>query len=432
MATDSERFAEIADAIRSKTGGTAAIKATAFAEAIRGISTGFPRRVTERTVYPHMSDLNGAYRAVACAMGYWNAKAGGSKAWAYRDGHGCIKGAGEVNDSDGAGVIDCSTYIDLVLRGIGYAQSPYAATAEPGASTDPQAVTCRDEAWAEPYLDRQTDPEASNLRQKGADGLYRCLTAADLAAYYEAYGLAWEPGGREPRAGDLCFFDKRNADGALAYPTRWRGISHVGIMTGPEAFLNATDYPSSGNLIRTKVSSRAPMLYARPLYGGLSAGASDDLDPARGANLLPGLWAGFPLGESAVNGLAVSCGGLGLSFSGAPSASFTRKLVSPSCPLHLPPGNYRLSGFSNGTGTNTASATHSLWGLRVWDADGSGIPGTTWSSSGAATAARTPCWDMGGGCEFELASETQVSIDLYLGARDCSQLGVRPVLARTA
>lgn len=430
METDAERFADIADAIRSKTGGTAAIKATAFATAIRGIPTGYPRRVTERSVNPGMSNLDGAYQAMLAAMSFWQAKQSGTRTFAYSDGNGVLKKSGMVNDSSGRAVMDCSTYIGLALRGYGYADTPYAKTSDAGATVDGTTVTCRSQAWAEPYLDKQTDPSASDLRVTGGDGLYRCLTAADIAAYYEAYGLAWEPGERQPRTGDLCFFDKRDADGTLHYPTRWRGISHIGIMTDPSAFLNITDYSATGNVIRTAVSSRAPMLYARPLYGGLSSGASGDLSASRGENLLPALWAGFKQGQSSVSGVTATCSARKLTFSGTSTAAISKKLVHESCPLYLPAGKYRLSGFKNGTGTNTVSATHSMWGLRVYYSSGAGVPGTTWSSNGANSASRTPCWDIGAGCEFQLSSASSIVVDFYVGKRDCGKLSIDPVLKR--
>ena len=114
----------------------------------------------------------------------------------------------------------------------------------------------------------------------------------------------------------------------------------------------------------------------------------------------------------------------------AADGGITKDVVAKSCPLYLPAGTYKLSGFVNNSGTNTVSATHSMWGHRVYDAEtGNGIKGTTTSSNGANTAERTPCWDVGAGAVFTLSKPTYIYIDLWLpGNKDCSKLSTNPVL----
>ena len=422
-----DRFTAIADAIRGKLWTSAQITATSFASAIGGIAPQLLARDTPRSVTPGGSNLSGAYNAVLAAMSYWNAKQSGSKAWAYSDGHGCLKD-GAVNDSSGKGVMDCSTYMGLVLRGLDYLASPYGRFEAAGATCNPDTVVDNGEAWTEAYLDQQTRAEASNLGKKLGDD-YRALTAADVAAYYASYGLAWKWGEREARIGDLVFMNHVNDDGTLKYPNRWMGMSHIGIMCDASGYLNITDYASTGNLIRTNLSARQPIMCARPLYGGLTYGASDKLDGLIATNLLPRCWAGFKQGTSTVNGLSVTCTGRALSFSGTPTSNINRNILHNSLPLLLPAGTYKLSGFVNGTGTNTVSAEHSLWGMRVFNADtGAGVAGTTTSSNGNNTAQRNPVWDIGGGCTFTLSAPTRVAVDLYLGTRDSSMLSCNPVL----
>lgn len=431
MPTQRGRFTDIADAIREKTGGSSPIVAASFAEAIRGITTAVPHVVGPSTVTPDDSSFEGAWQAAMCAAGYWHAKSSGTRAFEYSDGDGCLKPGGVVNDAQGRAVMDCSTYMGLVLRGLGYLASPYGTKLAANATVDPATVKAGSEWWCEPDVDRQTDARCSDLGMR-LGSAYRAITASDMARYLECQGLTWSPGERAPRVGDLCFFSKVDADGTYHYPQRWRGVSHVGIMVDPEHYLNITDYESTGNLIRTDVGTRPPELYGRPLWGGLSRGASGDLAPNSGLNLLPGLWSGVRQGSSEVSGVSITCSGLALSIGGQPSSAFIADLVQSGCPLCLPAGTYRLSGVANGTGTNTVSATHSLWGLRVYDAEtGAGIAGTTWSSNGSNTAHRTPVWDIGGGAQFELASQTCVRIDFYgTSSRDLSKVSVDARLER--
>ena len=431
MSTQEQHLSAIADAIREKTGGSSPIVASSYPEAIRGITTAVPHVVGPSTVTPDDSSFEGAWQAAMAATDYWNAKASGTRVFAYSDGDGCLKPGGVVNDSTGRAVMDCSTYMGLVLRGLGYLASPYGMNGAANATVDPATVKASSEWWCEPDVDRQTDARCSDLGMR-LGSAYRAITASDMARYLECQGLTWSPGERIPRVGDLCFFSKTGADGTLHYPQRWRGVSHVGIMVGPVHFLNITDYPQSGHLIRTDVGTRPPELYGRPLWGGLSRGASGDLAPNSGLSLLPGLWSGVRQGSSNVSGAALNCSGLSLAISGKPSSALVLDLVQSGCPLCLPAGTYRISGVSNHTGSNTVSATHSLWGLRVYNAaTGAGIAGTTRSSNGANSSQRTPVWDVGGGGEFTLASQTLVRVDFYgTSSRDLSGISVDARLER--
>lgn len=431
MPTQRERFTDIANAIRERAGTSLPIVAASFPEAIRGITTAVPRVVGPSTVTPDDSSFEGAWQAAMTATEYWNAKVSGTRVFEYSDGSGCLKPGGAVNDASGNAVMDCSTYMGLVLRGLGYLESPYGKNSAANATVDPASVTASSEWWCEPDVDRQTDARCSDLSMR-LGSAYRAITASDMARYLECQGLTWSPGERTPRVGDLCFFSKMDDDGTYHYPQRWHGISHVGIMVDPDHYLNITDYASAGNLIRTDVGTRPPELYGRPLWGGHSRGASGDLAPNSGLNLLPSLWSGVRQGSSNVSGAALTCSGLSLAISGRPSSTLIITLVLDGCPLCLPAGTYRISGVRNNTGSNTVSATHSLWGLRVYNAaTGAGIPGTTKSSNGANSAQRNPVWDIGGGGEFTLTTQTLVRIDFYgTSSRDLSQISVNARLER--
>lgn len=413
---------DITTAIRGKTHRTQTILGSNIAKEINTIWAGVPNINTNGGVSPDSSNFDGAMAAVVAATTYWNAKASGTRAFAYADGYGPMKptnpdGTGRLSDTSGAGVMDCSSYTGFVLRGIGYLDSPFAGITGANQSYDPKNVHATSDAWAETYFDKQptnADVAYTADKYKTSDGYLRIVTASDIAAYYGRMALTFFPGEREVKPGDLCFFYKTNDNGTLVYPKRYFGISHVGMMISEGKFLNITSYPASGNLIVTSTSARAPFLYARPLYGALENGARGDLS-AGATDLIPDVWAGIPQGNSTTNGLGFTLTGKKLSLSGQATSGITKTLISKSCPVQLPPGAYKLSGFVNGTGTNTKNPNHSMWGLRVYNADtGDGIAGTTTSSNGASTADRTPVWDVGGGAMFTLTATTRIYINMWL------------------
>ena len=429
----------ITDAIRAKTHRSEMILGANIQGEIASIQTGWPSIHTVAGVSPDSSNFDGAIEAVAAAMSFWNAKASGTIAFDYQDGYGPIKptnsdGTGKLSNANGAGVMDCSSYMGLVLRGMDYLSSPFAQITGANQSYRPQDITASTAAWAEQYFDMQ--PETADItytadKYKTGDGQCRIISASDMAAYYARMALTFWPGERDAKPGDICFFYKALEDGSLKYPDRFMGISHVGMMINSEKFLNITEYPYSGNLIVTSVDARPPYLYARPLYGATVNGAAAELT-ANGVDLIPAMWAGIPQGSSAYNGVSFGLNGKALTIGGKASSGFAKNLISKSCPLHLLPGTYKLSGFVNGTGTNTVKATHSLWGLRVYNADtGEGIPGTTTSSNGANTADRTPVFDLGGGAVFTVTAPTNISIDMWLtSSRSVDNLSATPKLYR--
>nr|DAI62856.1 MAG TPA: cellulosome protein [Caudoviricetes sp.] len=413
---------DITTAIRGKTHRTQTILGSNIAKEINTIWAGVPNINTNGGVSPDSSNFDGAMAAVVAATTYWNAKASGTRAFAYQDGFGPMKptnadGTGRLSDAYGAGVMDCSSYTGFVLRGIGYLNSPFAGITGANQSYDPKNVHATSDAWAETYFDKQptnADVAYTADKYKTSDGYLRIVTASDIAAYYARMSLTFWPGERDVKPGDLCFFYKTNDDGTLVYPKRYFGISHVGLMISKDKFLNITSYPASGNLIVTNVTARAPFLYARPLYGSITRGASGDLT-AGVTDLIPDVPSGIPQGTSNNNGLTITMTGKKMSLSGKPTSGMTKTFVSKSCPIELPPGTYKLSGFVNGTGTNTKNPNHSMWGLRVYNADtGDGIAGTTTSSNGASTADRTPVWDVGGGAMFTLTATTRIYINMWL------------------
>ena len=442
MATQREKFTAIANAIRGKSHRTSTIVANNFAQEISSLPI-YSYQIANPLKHLGYSNLDNAYHAVKTAMTYWNAKNSGDETFAYVDGSGPLKGdtSATLRNSSGNAVIDCSTYIGLVLRGRGYFSSPYHGTT--ATTYNPRNVTCLtgSQTWTEPYLDLQSNrysgpPTFPWYTYKTNDGHYRAITASDIAQYYDSMGLFWYASENRlaPQVGDLCFFYKENNDGALTYPNRFLGISHIGIMTSPEHYLNATDYASSGNLIRTAVSVRAPFAYARPFYGALTDGSTTTLS-SNGIDLIPNNWSGLRQGSSTINGAAVTLNKKSFNITAKPARSFSRDIVSAACPLYLPAGTYHLSGVVNNTGANT-KYQHSYFGVRVYDASsGNGITGTTTTSSGQAasgqsvTQSRTPVWDIGGGAQFTLSSPTYIRLSFYTSK---ANVACDPVLKKTS
>lgn len=431
----------IANTIRSKTHRTSGFTVSNFATEIESIPQN-TQRINNPFTPPSLgySNLDNAYELLKIAMSYWNAKNSDTETFDYSDGNGALKGStsAKLHDSSGNAIIDCSTYVGLVLRGLSYLESPYNGSS--ATTIDPRTVVCSDKTWVENYFDAQENRYTGSLvfptfSYQMNDGKYRVITASDMAQYYDKLGLLWyaDDNTFTPQVGDICFFYKENDDGTLKYPTRFHGISHVGFMTDSNYYLNATDYASGGDLIRTAVSTRPPFAYARPYYGALTDGATDSLTVNK-VDLIPNVLAGIKQGSSTTSGVTFNVNSKTITLSGTSTGGFKKDIISSSCPLYLPAGTYKLSGFVNNSGTNTVSATHSMWGFRVYNAlTDSGITGTTTSSNGANTAERTPVWDVGAGAVFTLSEPTYIRIDLWLpGSKDCSTLSGTPVLYKIA
>lgn len=441
MATQREKFTAIANAIRVKSHRTSTIVADNFAQEIKALPM-YDYKISGPLPRLGQSNLDNAYEAVKAAITYWNAKKCGIETFAYSDGSGPLKGdtSATLRNSGGQAVIDCSTFVGLVLRGIDYLSSPYYGTT--ATTCNPRDIKCKTgTTWAETYLDLQgaryagppTFPSYTHLT---ADNHYRVITASDIAQYYDSLGLLWyaNDASMAPRVGDICFFYKESSDGSLTYPNRFHGISHVGIMTDPEHYLNATDYPSAGNLIRTATSARPPFAYARPFYGALTTGTVDTLTTS-GIDLVPDVWSDLAQGSTTINGAAVTLNKKSFNITAKPSSGFARDIVSAACPLYLPAGTYHLSGVVNNTGSNTRYQ-HSYFGVRVYDASsGNGITGITTTSSGqaasgqSATQTRTPVWDIGGGAQFTLSTPTYIRLSFYTSR---ANVACDPIIRKTS
>ena len=199
-----------------------------------------------------------ALLAVETARSYWLARREGRREFLYSGGRTFLNQdrLGYVNDEQGRALIDCSTYIHLVLRGIPYESSPYARVrGELGTFFAGKLAADRSAVWADKGLAWH---KWSRKREPGR-GLVRY--AADIAEYYWEQGrcftdMSWL------KPGDLTFH-RAHTNG------RFRSVTHVGIVTDDEplSILNATSR-GEGAVILTRLSSRDDVIFcARPDYG---------------------------------------------------------------------------------------------------------------------------------------------------------------------
>lgn len=121
--------------------------------------------------------------------------------------------------------IDCSTFINLCLRGIKYEDSPYESNCRFELFRDNLLQKNREVSWAivPTKSDYTKAREASNI----AKYFYKKGWLVDLDTIGDASndfkGL---------KKGDLIFYAKKNSDGSYKEKTRFKHISHVSIVYG--------------------------------------------------------------------------------------------------------------------------------------------------------------------------------------------------------
>lgn len=367
MATQEEYLAKIADALRGR-GHEGAIKASEFRSKINQL----PRMT------PYISrELpwcgSAANQAVAVARSYWNARVSGKKSFVYSGGYTFYTDTSEaVNDDNGYGRIDCSTFIRLVLSGVDYLNSPYAT-----GNRDDGAPRKDLYAWADEAL-----------------ATYDLRYAADLAEYFFLTGRVLD-GFDDLRPGDIVF----HVDTQDKINNRFRRISHVSIVAedafrtaeGP-AYYNVTSDKNGYVVVRTNWSTRTDYIFAaRPNYEPTRNYPALD----ESINLLMPPWYSVPGTKNGCT-MSVSDDGKSLTAVGTPSESVSFPLVSNSYPMYLRPGHYTLSGAPKRPDVDSGYT----WGLVVKNIN-----------------TNTDCgWDLGNGAEFTLKETTPVKVYIYISS----------------
>ena len=314
-----------------------------------------------------------AYQAVAVARTYWEARVCGMRKFKYSGGYTFYNEEQQypVDDEDGRGIIDCSTFIRLVLSGVDYMHSPYATGNRSDGAPRKDLY-----AWADERI------AANKLRY-----------AADLAEYFFLTGRVLD-GFDDLRPGDIIFHAKPGA-----IKNRFRCISHVSIMAeegyDERCYYNVTSDSNGLVVLRSRWSSRNDYVFA----------ARPDYEPPRSyptlderINLLVPPWYSVP-GTANDCTMTIADDGASLTAVGTPTESAIFSLVNSSHPMYLRPGRYRLSGAPvrpDVTGGKT-------WGLVLADSKENTIYG----------------WDFGSGAEFTLEKTTPVHVYIYISASKC-------------
>lgn len=360
MSTQETYLTKIADALRGR-GHSGQLKASEFSSKINQLPRLTPYIGRE---LPWVGFA--ANQAVAVARSYWDARVSGKRGFTYSGGD-TFYNTDEfhpVNDENGNGLIDCSTFIRLVLSGVDYLHSPYATgNREDGAPRKDLY------GWADEHL------QANDVRY-----------AADLAEYFFLTGRVLD-GFEDLRPGDIIFHAKPGA-----IKNRFRCISHVSIVA-EDVYSEIQYYNVTAQdkvVVRSSWSSRDDYVFAaRPNY------EPDRNYPAldESINLLMPPWYSAP---GTIKGctMNVSEDGGSLTAVGTPTESVSFTLVSSDHPMYLLPGSYKLSG-APARADVTSGYT---WGLVVRDSKTNTDYG----------------WDLGSGAEFTLEKITPVKVYIYI------------------
>ncbi len=284
----------------------------------------------------------------------------------------------KVRNSAGRGIIDCSAFAGLVLRGIPYERSPYPlhrATMENWKPWKEMPAMYGTSGWEYTDLDRQAEGKYTDL---GFQGYSTIRTAADLAKYFYTRSRivfdARTDGNSYPelynrmKPGDLIFWAKHTA--SANQKKRFLSISHVGIVSEREDwYWHAT----SGSVVVldtnfTVKKNKEVVLILRPNYrpkgmlgeipigenlihypwnygATLRSSPSIDSDAATGE--------GRSIGLTYTNVQPKANGDNGIQITGTAIRACVRILKGSKNRtglLHLSPGTYRLSYTLEGNG----------------------------------------------------------------------------------
>lgn len=354
--TQADKFKEIADAIRVKTGGSDNIIANNFAAEIMSID-----RLKPMTLFP--TGLNNGYygnRAAQVAVTYHLARALGQETFTYDQSGGVFSNSSSltktIRDEDGLARIDCSTFVGLVLRGIPYENSPFATHKGAKATWNPSeelADMYGDGVWVHKWLDKQPEGIYSNL---GISGYSSIRNAADLGEYFYKYGYvifdARVDGSPTAslkdklRPGDLLFWSKPSATDTQK--KRFRSISHVAIVS--ENYSHYFEVTTGNSVVlyqKFEEKYENISLICRPKYRNYMAAEETPI----GENLINYPWVYGAVKESTYGGITFTTVNKNtIHISGTNTSEINRKLKGNSetgMGFKLSAGTYELSGMDN-------------------------------------------------------------------------------------
>lgn len=392
MSTQQDNLSKIATSIRSSNGESDQIAANLFYQKILQLKRYM--WADSNLVYCEPK----AMEAVYVARTYWIARAAG-RSFTYTGGQTFLNGAA-LNNSSGAGQIDCSTFIHLVMRGIPYDRSPYTNTTANATYNASNLATNTEYSWADDHI-RSSSTIGGMVRY-----------AADLAAYYWAAGRAFKDASKR-KPGDLIFHSTEQND-------RFMSISHVSIVSEDvNSYYNVTNIPNT--VVRTQYANRNAdiVFFARPDYERI-ADKTYTFDPNFNYLAYPWICGNSKTYASKVK-ITATESGLTTSCSGA-AASTTIQLVSSDYPLYLPSGTYHLTG-TPAYQDRRARVDYSYWGIRIYPLDGRtiessliGYTSANYSSppSSGAVQRQAVVWEKGYGAKFTISSPMSFYANIYI------------------
>lgn len=334
---------------------------------------------------------------------------------------------GNVTDSNGNCLMDCSGLAGLVLRGIDFKHSPFnGASGTPNKTVNPAIIStlCKDSeyVWADDYLDKQTDPI---LKDIGVSGYRSVRNAAQQAQYYYDKGLVlYEyPKGAPPTSipsglcpGDLIFWSKEA--GSDEQKSRFMSITHVAIVgRDTTRFYQVTGKPEEkgDTVFYSELAEKLGeiTLIVRPNYYPLSTPSCPT-----NINLLPqhgfdSMAISSEIEKSGVTFKCIYTGGF--TTKGEATTGVTFYIYDKDKPVKLTAGTYKLSGVPVHPQV-TPGSTSTKWQLVV-----RGLDGTTYGK------------DNGAESTFTLDATTEVYVYFYISAdlTNTSTFSIKPSLVRT-
>jgi hypothetical protein len=361
-------------------------------------------------------------RAAQIASTYQLARALGTDTFAYSTNSLFSEdGAGDghsVRDANGYGVIDCSTYVGLCLRGIPYEKSPYAIYDGANAVWWPAnklSSMYGTEGWEFKDLDKQP---AGKYHDIGINGYSSVRLAADYGEYFYNKGdvlfdadvdgapvpTLWKDLNLQP--GDLLFWSKASASDEVK--KRFKAISHVAIVTeNTSHFFEVTTGDKVVLYNDFEGDYNEVSLICRPNYGKRVLPVNE--------NILCYPWIYGALATSNLNGTTWNLIDTNtIKLSGTSTSIINRRLkgnTSTGVAFTLPAGKYKLSGMDN-TGISNSSVS-----LQIKNIDGTDF------------AVPIVCYK-GNNPTFTISKTTDVAILLHIDAGCTLNCNITPTLVR--
>lgn len=346
------------------------------------------------------------YQVADVARSYHLARINGDASFKYSQNHNYF--TGEITDENGDCLLDCSSFIGLILRGVEYKDSPFnGATGTKNKTFSklsiPDMYKSSPYVWADAYLDRQLD---SSYRDIGYTGYYSIRRASDIAEYFYSKGCTLYEYSISPTSipkglmpGDLLFWSKDSAN--ENQKSRFKAISHVGIVArDTNYYFQVTGYEDSkgDTVFHTTLSDHLAelTLVVRPNYNPIIV----SITPLN-TNLLPSYYYdSLKVDENTViNNVVFSTDNEGgLNVEGKASSGTTFYIYDKDNSIILEPGTYKLSGTPVHPQVSTSSNSTS-WVIGIKDTSGNVIT-----------------YDRGAGSTFTINSKTSVYVYIYISA----------------